>query len=171
VPVLAVAAVQRDERDVRACRLERSTRSGPDVDRDDVVARALERVAHARARAQRDLPLERSPPRGRRRGLIVPAGPRRSGTTGRRPRRRSRWRRPARRARRRLGARERGVQATCSRTTLPMRATPSRRSSSPTPEKFSRIAEPPRPSRYAARPGTNATCSRSARASRSVVSM
>ena len=40
-----------------------------------------------------------------------------------------------------------------------------------TPEKFSRIDDPPRPSTKAARPGTNATCSSSARASRSVVSM
>jgi hypothetical protein len=35
----------------------------------------------------------------------------------------------------------------CSRTTLPMRRTPSRISASLTPEKFSRISEPPRPSR------------------------
>ena len=41
----------------------------------------------------------------------------------------------------------------------------------PTPEKFSLIADPPRPSTNAARPGTNATCSSSARARRSVVSM
>jgi hypothetical protein len=53
----------------------------------------------------------------------------------------------------------------------PMRRTPSRISASPTPEKFSRIAFAPRPSRNAERPGTKATCSSSARASRSVVSM
>ena len=50
--------------------------------------------------------------------------------------------RPARRRPRRCGARPRGCP------------------SSPTPEKFSRIEEPPRPSRYAARPGTNATFAR-----------
>ena len=61
--------------------------------------------------------------------------------------------------------------STCSDTTLPLRRIPSRISSSLTPEKFSRIDDAPRPSRYAARPGTNATCSRSARANRSVVSM
>jgi hypothetical protein len=37
--------------------------------------------------------------------------------------------------------------ATCSRTTSPIRRTPSRIASSSTPEKFSRIDEPPRPSR------------------------
>ena len=61
--------------------------------------------------------------------------------------------------------------STCSRTTSPSRFIPSRMSSTPTPEKFSRIDEPPRPSTYAARPGTNATWSSSPRASRSVVSM
>ena len=48
---------------------------------------------------------------------------------------------------------------------------PSRIPSSSEPEKLSRIEERPRPSRKAASPGTNATFSRSARASRSVVSM
>ncbi len=52
-----------------------------------------------------------------------------------------------------------------------MRRTPSRIASSPTPEKFKRIDDAPRPSRYAARPGTKATLRDSARASRSVVSM
>ena len=44
--------------------------------------------------------------------------------------------------------------STCSRTTSPISRIPSRMSSSPTPEKFSRIEEPPRPSTNAARPGT-----------------
>ena len=60
---------------------------------------------------------------------------------------------------------------TCSCTTAPILRTPSRMRSSVEPEKLSRISEPPRPSTYAARPGTNATFARSARASRSVVSM
>ena len=36
--------------------------------------------------------------------------------------------------------------STCSRTISPIRLIPSRMSSSPTPEKFSRIDDPPRPS-------------------------
>ena len=52
-----------------------------------------------------------------------------------------------------------------------MRRMPSRIDSSSDAEKLSRIELRPRPSRNAASPGTNATLSRSARASRSVVSM
>jgi hypothetical protein len=44
-------------------------------------------------------------------------------------------------------------------------------SSSATPEKFSRISEPPRPVEVRRPPRHEATFSRSARASRSVVSM
>ena len=59
--VLAVAAVQGDERDVgRARRAAASTRSCADVDRDDLVAEALQRVLDPRAGAQRDLALERA---------------------------------------------------------------------------------------------------------------
>ncbi len=61
--------------------------------------------------------------------------------------------------------------STCSAITLPIRRTPSRISPSLEAEKLSRIDDPPRPSAYAAAPGTKATFSRSALASRSVVSM
>ena len=61
--------------------------------------------------------------------------------------------------------------STCSEMTLPIRRMPSRMRSSLEAEKFSRIESPPRPSRKAPAPGTKATFSRRARASRSVVSM
>ena len=59
--VLAAAPVQRDERDVRRrASRRRVDQVAADVDRDDLVAEPLERVLDARARAQRDLALERA---------------------------------------------------------------------------------------------------------------
>ena len=59
--VLAVAPVQRDEGDVRPRRRAGARRGrGPTSIEIDVVAEALERVLDARARAQRDLALERA---------------------------------------------------------------------------------------------------------------
>ena len=49
--VLAVAAVQRDERDVRRASPQPLDEVGADVDRDHLVAEALERVLDARARS------------------------------------------------------------------------------------------------------------------------
>ena len=58
-PVLAAAAVQRDERDVRALRLQAVDEVGADVDRQHVVAEPRQRVLDPGARAQRDRPLQR----------------------------------------------------------------------------------------------------------------
>ena len=109
----------------------RATRSPPDVDADDLVAEALERVLDARARAQRDLALERAAAledrdaahrapapalrgaaaAGRRPGSS--AGGTRDGARGRRPApagQRAVQRRPARGRPRRCGARPRGCR-------------------------------------------------------------
>ncbi len=51
--------MQRHERDVGAGLAEPVHEVRADVDRHDLVAEPVERVLHARARAQRDLPLER----------------------------------------------------------------------------------------------------------------
>src|SRR3954451_6564978 len=170
--VLAVAAVHGDERGVRTSGAQLVDQVGADVDRHDLVAQPLERVLDPRARPEGDLPLERAAalqdgdaahfPRARPWperlvGMCTISAPSPSGSTGAR-----------------FGAPSPvsvPYSATCSATTLPIRRTPSRISSSSTAEKLSRIALWPRPSRYAAAPGTNATLSRSARASRSVVSM
>ena len=58
--VLAAAAVQRDERDVGARRLEPLDEVGADVDARHLVAEPLERVLHLGAGAQRDVALERA---------------------------------------------------------------------------------------------------------------
>ena len=90
--VLAVAAVERDERDVRPRVGEPLDQVRADVDRDDVVAQPLEGVAHPGAGAQRDLPLEglpalehrdaahRSPPARRRSGTMRAPGSSESAT-------------------------------------------------------------------------------------------
>ena len=58
-PVLAVASVHRDERHVGPRIGQPIDEVRPDVDRDHLVAETLQRVAHARAGAQRHLALER----------------------------------------------------------------------------------------------------------------
>ena len=77
--VLAVAPVHRDERDVRPRLGEAVDEVRPDVDRDHLVAEPLERVAHAGARAQRHLALERLAS-GEHRDATHLAARRRSGT-------------------------------------------------------------------------------------------
>src|SRR3954451_17200311 len=57
--VLAVAAVHRDERHVGRLGAQTGDEVPADVDADDVVAEALQRVLDPRARAQGPLPLER----------------------------------------------------------------------------------------------------------------
>ena len=57
-PVLAVAAVQRDERDIGRVRGQAVEQVRSDVDRDDPVAEALKRLLDARPRLERDLALE-----------------------------------------------------------------------------------------------------------------
>jgi hypothetical protein len=59
-PVLAVAAVHRDERHVGALLPQPPDQVPASVDRDHVVAEPLERVLDAGAGAQRDLALERA---------------------------------------------------------------------------------------------------------------
>ena len=134
--VLAVAAVQRDERDVGPSPLSRLDEVGADVDRDDLVAEPLQRVLDARAGAQRHLALERAPALEDRDGAhlcrracacrqLQDLGESRLGGGRRRPG---------------LGAGARGrrgaapvsvpYSATCSRTTSPIRRIPSRISSS-----------------------------------------
>jgi hypothetical protein len=170
--VLAVAAVQRDERDVGRGVAQRGDEVVPDVDRDDVVAQALERVLDPRARLQRDAALERPAAledgdrliaAARRAGAA--AAPAAGGSGGRRRRGRAA---PARRP----GAAPVSVpySATCSRTTSPMRRTPSRMSSSPTPEKFSRTptrrgrrGRPPGPARRRRAPAGRGRGGRSCR--------
>ena len=58
--VLAVAAVQRDERDVGRELAQPGDEVVADVDAVDLVAEALQRVLDARARLQRDAALERA---------------------------------------------------------------------------------------------------------------
>ncbi len=57
--VLAAAAVQRDEGDVRALGLQALHEVGADVDREHLVPEARQRVLDARPGAQRDRPLQR----------------------------------------------------------------------------------------------------------------
>ena len=143
--VLAAAAVQRHERHVRALVAEPVDEVRADVDRHHLVAEPLERVLDARARAQRDLPLERVAAledRDLHPALRRSGSTRASGSAAGRRRRRS-----ARRGAR-LGAGQRAVERDLLADDLadpPDR--PRGSSSSPTPEKFSRISEPPRPSR------------------------
>ena len=59
--VLAVPPVERDERGVGRRGTQALDQVGPHVDRDNLVAEALERVLDARPRAKRHLPLERGP--------------------------------------------------------------------------------------------------------------
>ena len=57
-PVLAVAPVQGDEGHVGRRFAQPRDKVVADVDADHLVAQALQRVLHARSRAQRDLALE-----------------------------------------------------------------------------------------------------------------
>src|SRR5437588_7214915 len=138
--VLAVAPMQRDERDFGPHRLELLDQIRAHVDRDDLVAEPLERILDPGAGPQRHLTLQRAPAledgyahqarlRGSRStfasrssctgGGVTGGGLGRAGLAG-----------------------AAGVftpvrvpySATCSRTTSPSRRTPSRIWSSPTPE-------------------------------------
>src|SRR6185437_11598078 len=149
-------SVQRQEGDVGRVLLKALHEVGTHVDRDHLVPQPSERVLDPRARAQRHLALRRRsgnettrPPSSD--SVSACCDPRAGGGCS--------W--PV----------SVPYSATCSWITLPIRRMPSRIESSSWLEKLSRIALRPRPSRYACSPGTNATLSRSARASRSVVSM
>src|SRR5215210_607751 len=167
--VLALRPVQRDERPVGSLLLQSPDEVGADVQREDVVAEPRQRVLHSGAAAQRDPALERAPALEDRDLHRPPRAERRNGSTSAAPGGSADWR-PA------TGDPTSwpvsvSNSSTCSAITSPIRRTPSRISSSVTPEKLSRIELPPRPSTKAAWPGTKATSSRSARASRSPVSM
>jgi hypothetical protein len=60
-PVLPITAVQRDERRVGLGLEQLRHEVGPDVDRHDLVAELAQRALRARARAQRDGSLQRTP--------------------------------------------------------------------------------------------------------------
>ena len=77
--VLAAAAVQGDERDVGPLGLQAVDEVGADVDRQHLVAEPRQRVLDARARAQRDRPLQRRAALQHR--DLHEASRRRSGTT------------------------------------------------------------------------------------------
>ena len=172
--VLAVAAVQRDERDVGLRLAQPLDQVVADVDRDRLVAEPVERVLDARARAQRHLALERRAALEDRDAAHLRPGappqrhdraPGRGGSAASAGARRTR-------AAARVSPVSVPYSATCSSMTLPMRRMPSRISSSlerGEVEPHRRCARGRRGRRRA--PGTNATFSRSARASRSVVSM
>ena len=78
-PVLAAAAVQGDERDVRALGLQAVDEVGADVDRQHLVPEPRQRVLHPRAGAQRDRALQRGAALEHR--DLHEASRRRSGTT------------------------------------------------------------------------------------------
>ena len=148
--VLAVAAVQGDEADVGRELAQARDEVVADVDgRAPSWPRRSQRVLDARAGPQRDLALQRAPAL-RTATRLMPAARRAQAQDAGQVRAVGR-RLSAGRLARDAGAAACPVSvpksSSCSATTSPMRRTPSRISSSATPEKFSRIESPPRPSR------------------------